>query len=382
LCYKKIVSWDILLPKSKKLSYYFFILVCFFFLLFWVAIFSYQQILQSETKRSVRLDGNQVVDELIKLKLGGAEQWIRVRGKNWQNPILLFLHGGPGAPLFPAIKKIGVDTGIESSFTLVYWEQRGTGKSYHSSISPQSMTISQLISDTFQLSIYLQEKYQRDRIYLLGRSFGSLIGLLTAQKYPELFYAYVGLGQLISPLTNDSLSYDKTLQLAREQSNLSAINDLLNIGYPPYDYRQVLRQRRWLTRLTAVRNLSNHPLQKEEFFSNLQELLATPEYSLLDILRMGRRPLFSIQHLWNQDYYRINLIKSIDCLDLPVFFLCGRYDDFTPPELVEKFYERLETARGKSLIWFENSGHHPEYEEPVKFREVLERQILPLSKMN
>jgi len=370
------------LLNLNKFSHYLFILVGLFFLLFWSTLFIYQKILQKEIKHSVCLNGDEAVDELIKVKLGDVEQWIRVRGKNRSNPVLLFLHGGPGAPLFPSIKKIGVDTGIESSFILVYWEQRGTGKSFHFSINPQSMTISQFISDTHELCLYLRERYQVNRIYLLGRSFGSLIGILTAQKYPELFYAYIGVGQLVSPLVNDSLSYERTLELARQQNNSAAVEDLLKIGYPPYDYKQVLRQRRWLTRLTTVKNSSNHPVKEVEFFSNLQDLLATPDYSLLDILRMGMQPLFSIQHLWNRDYYQIDLMKSINRLDLPVFFLCGREDDFTPSTLVEEFYNKLQDTKGKALIWFEHSGHHPEYEEPAKFREILESQILPVSQMN
>lgn len=368
--------------KSRKFSRYIFIVVGLFFLLFWFAVFVYQRILQNEIKKAVFLDGSESIDELSEVNLGGVGQWIRVRGNNRSNPMLLFLHGGPGAPLFPSIKKIGVDTGIESSFTMVYWEQRGTGKSFHFSLDPQSMTISQLISDTHELCLYLQERYQVGRIYLLGRSFGSLIGILTVQKYPELFYAYIGMGQLISPLVNDSLSYERTLEMARQQNNTVAIQELLKIGYPPYDYKQILRQRRWLTRLTAVKNSIKHPVKENDYFLNLQTLLATPDYSLLDILRMGMQPLFSIQHLWNRDYYQIDLMKSINRLDLPVFFLCGREDDFTPSILVEEFYNKLQDTQGKALIWFEHSGHHPEYEESPKFREVLESQILIVSQMN
>jgi pimeloyl-ACP methyl ester carboxylesterase len=353
-----------------------------FFLLFWSAIFVYQRILQNEIKKAVFLDGSESIDELDEVDLGGAGQWIRVRGNNRSNPILLFLHGGPGAPLFPFIKKIGVDTGIESSFTVVYWEQRRTGKSFHFSIDPQSMTISQLLSDTHELCLYLQERYQVDRIYLLGRSFGSLIGILTVQKYPELFYAYIGVGQLISPLANDSLSYERTLELARQQNNTLAIEELLKIGHPPYDYKQVLRQRRWLSRLTAVTNSLRPAENDDRYFLNLQTLLATPEYSLWDIWRMGMQPLYSIQHLWNLDYYQINLLQSIQRLDLPVFFLCGRQDDFTPSQLVEKFYQQLESPPGKSLIWFEYSGHHPEYDQPAKFREILDSQIRLISRLD
>ncbi len=354
-----------------KFSKYLFLPVVFLLLLSWFVLWLYQWYLQQQTMKEVQLKGEDVVDEFIKVKLGGVEQWIRVRGQHQANPILLFLHGGPGAPLFPAIKKINSVTQLESLFTVIYWEQRGTGKSFHYSIAPQFMTISQFISDATELAHYVRAKYHVPRIYLLGRSFGSLLGVLTVQRHPELFYGYIGVGQLVAPLLNDSLSYEKTLSLAKKKEHVKALEELLTLGYPPYDYQQLRHQRRWLTRLTATEDSSYRLRHGSEYFFQLKNLLATPEYSLLDIFKMGTDPYFSVRHLWTRELYQIDLTRHVCCLEVPVIFLCGKNDYFTPSVLVEKFYNQLEAPAGKWLIWFENSGHFPEYEEPHQFQHAL-----------
>lgn len=360
---------------TRNFTRYLFILVVLFLLLSRLVLWLYQCYLQERVKKEIQLKGEEVVDELTKVRLGGVEQWIRVRGNHRNNPILLFVHGGLGAPLFPAIKKIHRATHIESLFTVVYWEQRGTGKSFQYAIPLHSMTLPQFISDASELSRYLLTKYHVPRIYLLGRSFGSLVGILTVQKNPELYYGYIGVGQMVTPLMNDSLSYEKTLKLARVQENTRALEELIPLGYPPYDYRQVLLQRRWLTRLSANDDSIYSWNQNNEYFFHLKDLLSTPEYSLLDIIKMGTDPYFSIRHLWNRDLYQIDLIPQVKDLDVPVIFLCGRNDNFTPSVLVEKFYEQLEAPAGKWLVWFESSGHFPEYDEPRHFREALRNYV-------
>lgn len=361
---------------TRNFSKYLFLQVALFLLLCWSVLWIYQCYLQEKVKKAIQLKGEKVVDALVKVELGGVEQWIRIRGSHRNNPILLFVHGGPGAPLFPAIKKIYHATHIESLFTVVYWEQRGTGKSFHHSIPPRSMTIDQFINDVVELSRYVQKKYHVPRIYLLGRSFGSLVGILTVQKNPELFYGYIGVGQMITPLVNDSLSYEKTLELSKTQKNTRALEELIFLGYPPYDYRQLLHQRRWLTRLSANEDSTGSWKHNSEYFIHLKDLLSTPEYSLLNIFKMGTDPFFSIRHLWNRDLYQLDLMSQIKDLDVPVMFLCGRNDNFTPSVLVEKFYQQLEAPAGKWLIWFENSGHFPEYDEPRHFREALRNYVI------
>ncbi|MBC8484611.1 MAG: alpha/beta hydrolase [Bacteroidetes bacterium] len=313
------------------------------------------------------------INSLEKIKLGGIDQWILIRGWNRSNPVLLFLHGGPGAPLFTYARDIGVKAKLERHFTLVYWEQRATGKSFSLSIPEESMTIEQLVSDAFELTEILKDRFKVPKIFLVGRSWGSLIGLLTAKRYPELFYAYIGIGQIVDPLENDRISYRYTIGIAERSGNEEALNDLRNIGEPPFNFKELIIQRKWLTEFyknMMAEKFNNNPQ------NHLKILLSTPEYSLIDILKMGLDPFFSIKHLWNDKFYKTNLFEQIPQIEVPVFFLAGRYDYFTPSEIVENYYHKLTSSKGKHIIWFEKSGHYPELEEPKKFYEIMINKVL------
>lgn len=313
------------------------------------------------------------INSLEKIKLGGIDQWILIRGWNRSNPVLLFLHGGPGAPLFTYARDIGVKAKLEQHFTVVYWEQRATGKSFSLSIPEESMTIEQLVSDAFELTQILKDRFKVPKIFLVGRSWGTLIGLLTAKRYPELFYAYIGIGQIVDPLENDRISYRYTSEIAERLGNEEALNDLRNIGEPPFNFIELIIQRKWLTKFyknMMAEKFNNKPQ------NHLKKLLSTPEYSLIDILKMGMDPFFSIKHLWNDKFYKTNLFEQIPQIEVPVFFLAGRYDYFTPSEIVENYYHKLSSSKGKHIIWFEKSGHYPEVEEPKKFYEIMINKVL------
>jgi len=287
---------------------------------------------------------------------------------------MLFLHGGPGAPLFTYARDVGVKAKLEQHFVMVYWEQRGTGKSYSPSIPVESMRLEQFISDTRELVEKLKQRFNKEKIFLLGRSWGSLIGILCAQRYPGLFYAYIGNGQIVHPLINDKISYEYTLETAVRIGNDKAIEDLKAIGPPPYTYKELAIQRRWLTKFDKE---SMKQKKGDEYpgLSSRKRLLSTPEYSLIDIIIMGLDPYFSTKHLWDEEFYNINLFEQVSSLDVPVYFLAGRYDFFTPSEIVEQYFNILTAPKGKKLIWFENSGHEPEIEEPEKFKDILVNEI-------
>ena len=313
------------------------------------------------------------INSLEKITLGGLDQWILIRGWDKSNPVLLFLHGGPGAPLFTYARDIGVRARLEQHVVVVYWEQRGTGKSFFHSIPKESMTIDQFVFDTCELAEMLKNRFGKQKIVLVGRSWGSLIGLLAVQQQPELFSAYVGIGQMIYPLQNDSLSFEQTLEMAKKIGDKKAIKELLEIGYPPYDYKELFIQRRWLTAFYHQFMSKKFDRKRPNYW---KRLLSTPEYTLFDIFKMGQDPFFSIKHLWNNDLYKINLFEQVPLLDIPVWFLAGRYDYFTPSELVERYYQDVKAPHGKSLVWFEESGHEPELQEPEKFQRFMINHVL------
>lgn len=334
----------------------------------WAVLFFYQKYLQQKVIHDTSIIPPEGINSLEKIRLGGIDQWVLIRGWDRMNPVLLFLHGGPGAPLFTYCRDIGVTAKLEQHFVMVYWEQRGTGKSFSPSIPAETMTIEQFVSDTHELSQILRKRFGVERIFLLGRSWGSLIGILCAHRHPEIFHAYVGIGQMVNPTENDSISYQFTLETAASLGNEEAVEELKEIGPPPYDHRDLRVQRRWLT------SFSNIPDSQEP--SSKKRLLSTPEYSLFDIIKMGIDPYFSTKHLWDEELYQMNLMEQAPSIEVPVYFLVGRHDYFTPSQLVVEYYERLIAPQGKELIWFEESGHEPELQEPEKFYDIMVNKVL------
>jgi pimeloyl-ACP methyl ester carboxylesterase len=348
-------------------------LILALFILLWLLLFAYQKHLQDQVRKKTAITTPNGINSMEKVTLGGIEQWILIRGRDQSAPLLLFLHGGPGAPLFPYARDLGVKAKLEQHFVMVYWEQRGSGKSFSPAIPPESMTIEQLVADTHQLTTLLQKRFDAPKIFLIGRSFGSLVGILTVKDHPELYYAYIGIGQLVAPLENDSISCQFTLKTAARLRNEKALQELKEIGFPPYTYKELIIQRKWLTKFDE--KMMAHRFNKKSV-NYRKKLLSTPEYTLIDIFKMGLDPFFSTRHLWNEKLYRINLFQQVPRLEIPLYFLAGRYDYFTPSEIVEEYYHKLNAPEGKELIWFENSAHEPEMDQPEKFYDVMVNKVL------
>jgi pimeloyl-ACP methyl ester carboxylesterase len=205
----------------------------------------------------------------------------------------------------------------------------------------------------------------------MARSWGTVLGILTVHNHPELFKAYIGIGQIVNPLQNDQLSYRYSVQLAEKYKNKNALFELKKLGQPPYDFRQLLIQRKWLTKFYK-RLMNNKESGKlYDYGTTLKRLLSTPEYSLIDIFRMGFDPYFCLRNLWNENYYQLNFFDQIKEIEVPIYFLAGKTDYFSVSELGKKFYDGLNAPWGKKFFWFENSGHHPSKEEPKKFYQTI-----------
>jgi pimeloyl-ACP methyl ester carboxylesterase len=347
----------------KLLLKYFLLPLLLLVLVVSFSLLSYRSYLQHRLKVRTAILSPNGIDSLEKINLGGADQWILIRGQDVSNPILLYLHGGPGSADMAIARYF--DSELEKKFVVVHWDQRGAGKSYDRRISPQSMTVEQFISDTRELAQKLKARFHADRIYLVGHSWGSALGALTASKYPDLFYAFVGIGQFVDSEAQEVISYQFALLAAKQSKNTKAMQELQKIGPPPYaDYKELLVQRKWLEEFGGVRrsNLG--------FTALLKLGIASPDYTLLDLAKYFQGQDFSSTHLWVENS-RVNLFNQAPRIDVPVYFFLGRYDYNTPFELAEKYYEQLDAPRGKKIIWFENSAHMVPYDEPGKFSRTL-----------
>jgi pimeloyl-ACP methyl ester carboxylesterase len=312
-------------------------------------------------------NGKPLVDSIAvleKVTLGDSEQWITIRGKNRNNPVLLFLAGGPGGTQLAAtrdqLKR------LEDNFVIVNWDQPGAGKSYNS-VPIKSLTPERYISDAHQLTQYLCQRFNQKKIYVVGESWGSALGIWLVQRYPEEFYAFVGTSQMVSFVETETLDYEQALKIAKERGDIKMIEKLKNQGLPPYYGKDVVwKEATYLQYLTGY--MTKNPDIERPGYNTLGDM-AGPEYGLYDKVNYLLGMLTTFNDVY-QTLYTIDLRKDALKLEVPVYFMEGRHDINAPPALVEEYFEAL-IAPHKELIWFEHSGHSPWINERDKFIDLV-----------
>jgi pimeloyl-ACP methyl ester carboxylesterase len=317
----------------------------------------------------VHLSKADSISTIEKIKLGGVDQTVMIHGMDSRNPVLLIIHGGPGFPesyLFRTYNNV-----LEKKFIVVYWDQRGAGLSYSPDITPQTMTLSQIVEDAHELVTILKKRFQKEKIYLLGHSWGSGVGITLIQKYPEDFYKYVGVGQIVDMEQNEKLSCQYTLDAAIKDKNQKAITELKKIesNYQkeiPYDINALHIQRKWLDYYGGA-------TYGERNADKIFKGITAKEYALYDEKKSGEAQAFSMKYLWSE-VMKINFLKTATQLKVPVYFFTGRHDYNTVSTLVEEYYNVLQ-APHKEIVWFENSAHFVPFEEPEKFNEMVVEKL-------
>ena len=318
---------------------------------------------------------NKEIQQFEMVRIGGLKQAISIRGDNKNNPVMVYLHGGPGYPLFPFEPLQESMLRLERQFTMVYWEQRGTGKSFNWRIPRRSMNIEQFVEDTRQVVEYTRQVTGTDKVFLWGHSWGSNIGALFAARYPELLHAYISTGQSVSPFENERLAYEFVLAKAREENNRRALRQLQGIDTleANYSLNNALTIRRWVYRYGGiVKDGQDRPYVD---INEIGQILSAPEYSITDRINLILFPYFSAEELW-EDLKAFDLRRTAPRIDVPVYFLVGKYDRIVSAQLASEYFNLLEAPKGKNLILFEHSAHRPYDEEREKFLEVLKGMVL------
>lgn len=312
--------------------------------------------------RTPQIEGNNSAASIQKIQLGGLEQFIMIRGKDTNNPILLFLHGGPGYSQISFARKYQEE--LEESFIVVNWDQRGSGMSYSYNISRESMNRSRFIEDTKELIDYLCKKYEKEKVYLVGHSWGSELGLYVIDKYPERIAAFISIGQVVNGLENEVVSYDFVLEMAEKDNNIRALRDIKRIGRPPYKntVKDTLTQRKWLSKYGGVERKVN--TLNDIIFGSV----FSPEYTGIDGIKFALGSKFTADTMWGHNL-DLDFIRDVPEVKVPIYFCAGRYDYNTPSTLIEKYYNQTR-APHKELIWFEESAHFPQFEESKKFAQL------------
>ena len=294
------------------------------------------------------------VASLEQVELGGFPQWILIRGDP-SKPLVLFLHGGPGMPMMWMAHRF--QRPLEDEFLLVHWDQRGAGKSFAELPPIESMSDEQILADALHLVRLLEERYGKDRILLVGHSWGSYIGSLFAVRHPELLYAYVGIGQVTGSASGDSITESWLRRRAREEGETEALTDLDAQGESAYE--------KWLFRFGGeIRGETN-------YLTFIWTGLKAPEYGLGDVARVGRGSGWSSEHM-RELAIDGPLEEEVTCLAVPVWLFLGEADYVTPSALAVHWLQSLR-APSKGSVRFDASAHFPYYEEPVAFQSALRK---------
>jgi len=341
------------------------------FLLIFVSLLTYRVYLERTTK----IKTPNGISSLEEITLGNVQQWIFIRGTDQNNPVLLFLHGGPGAPLLGMSSSRKYDAEFIKHFTVVHWDQRGAGKSYNRDIPVNSMTLDRFVEDCNELIDYLLNRFHTQKVFIVAHSGGTIIGIKTAYKYPEKIHAYVGVAQVINEYEGQKVSYDFLVEEAEKSGDVGRQNTIKAIGPPPYESPKKFLEMEG--HIGHYGGFMHNKRARRQMLTLVISFLTSPEYSLSEGIRTFRNKGFdfTINAMW-EELKNVNLTKEIQSIKVPIYFFEGKYDMATPTVIVEKFYDHLDAEKGKKLFIFENSGHMPMIEEKEKYQELLINHVL------
>ena len=322
-----------------------------------------------------RIPQPQGIEESFAVRIGGIDQWISVRGRDRRNPILLFVHGGPASTELPVSWLY--QSGWEDYFTVVQWDQRGAGKTYVANdpaVVEPTITQERMVEDGEELVAWLRAHYGKRKIFMLGHSWGSLLGLEVARRHPDWLHAYVGMGQMIYGRDNERLGYEWALKAARADHNDKAVRELEALApYPRADgsvsVAQILVQREWVIHyggLTWGRPDFDYAQDAAKFSPDYTRKELSPEDGIGQSLP---------RLLPAMTGYDVRAVTRMDC---PVFIFAGKYDYETPSQLAVDWLAALHAPR-KGLVRFENSAHMMELEEPGKMLVHLVGDVRPIA---
>lgn len=309
------------------------------------------------------------LSEKIHVSINGVEQGMIIKSKDVRNPVLLHLHGG--MPEYFLTKRY--PTGLEESFTVVWWEQRGAGLSYSGDTPPESVTPEQLIADALAVTHYLRERFGQEKIYLLGHSGGTFIGIQLAARAPELYHAYVGVAQLSHQHESERLAHAYMLQRFKDEGNARMVRRL---EAAPVGDRVPLSDAYLKVRDVAMHRLgigTTHEMTSVVTGLLLPSLLHR-EYTLREMIAMWRGKRASGARLWNAQL-ATDLATTVTHFELPVYFFHGAHDYTVSYPLAKAYFDRID-APVKGFYTFTESAHSPLFEEPHRALGILRTVVL------
>lgn len=308
------------------------------------------------------------VAELDTAQVDGRDLGMMIRGRSTDNPVVLFLAGGPGGSERSAMRNHLPE--LEKHFTVATWDQRGAGTSYPALDPTSTYTFDSAVADTITVTNHLRERFGQDKIYLLGQSWGTILGVLAVQQQPQLYTAYIGTGQMVDPLETDRIFYQDTLAWARRSGNTALADRLTAIGRPPYanmlDYESALTHERQVYPYDHTGN--------SEGAGGFSENIIVPEYALIDQVHLlgSFMDTFAVLYPQIQD---VDFRTDARTLPVPAYFVEGAHEARGRAEPFAQWYAALSAPR-KELAVLATSGHRPLFEQPKEFLSFMTDTVL------
>ena len=310
------------------------------------------------------------LSEKVFVTFNGRKQGMIIKSRNINNPVLLYLHGG--LPDYFLDQKY--PSGLENIFTVVWWEQPGSGISYFAKQPDTKITSELLINDAVELTKYLQQQFGKEKIYLMGHSGGTFIGLRMAARFPELFHAYLGVSQMTAQLQSEKLAYDFMLRQYTEKGNTGMMRKLqaapvtLENGVPA-KYLKVRDKAMHKLGVGTMHNMKS--VVKGIFLASLQ----CRDYTLKEKFNLWRgKAQAGVSPFWDEAL-NTDLSEELPELKLPVYFFEGVYDYTCSTQLAKDYFQKLK-APVKGFYIFDHSAHSPLYEESEKMQQIVKADVL------
>lgn len=308
------------------------------------------------------------ISEKTFVDIGGVKQGMFIKSHDTALPVLLYLHGG--MPEYFLTKKY--PTGLEKIFTIVWWEQRGSGISYNADIAAETISVQQMINDVVELTQYLQQRFDKEKIYLMGHSGGTFAGIQAAAQKPELYHAYIGIAQMADQLRSEQLAHAYMVKQFSESGNMQLANKLAAapIGsYIPDAYLKLRDQAMHRLGIGTTRDMSS------VVSGILLPSLLCRDYTLIEKVNMWRgKSRSGVALLWDA-MLTTNLMLTVPSVDIPVYFCSGIYDYTVSYELSRAYLAHIK-APVKGFYTFSNSAHSPLFEEPEKMQQIIITDVL------
>lgn len=288
------------------------------------------------------------IREHLAIDIGGIKQWISISGTNRRNPVLLFLHGGPGNSVMRYADNFTSE--LQNKFVVVQWDQRESGKTAELNVFGKPVTVALMEHDAVEVILYLRSRFSQDKIFLMGHSWGGFLGMMVALNHPELLHAYVAVCPMVNQLESERWSLKWMMNKAKQDNNNEALGELAAVDIPFGGGDQLYYHRSWLARM-----LGNKP----------------PPRDFVEAWSLKWLTLFN-------EASAVNFFQVAPEIKCPVYFFVGTSDIQTNWEITRDYHERLKAPK-KGIYFFENTGHNLNTKEPEKFQKTVLKEILPLA---